>query len=335
MRKRLLFTLTALFVLVGSVPAFAQWQYVGFEQITVDNTAGGKGFTAAKIDPPGLPQATQAFCQSETAETRYTVDGTTVTTAVGTVLPIAGQFQLNGHDLLVKFRAIRTGGSSATYNCTYFAGATSVQTSPFGGGAGGGGGGGGSVTQGTNPWIVAPASGSFATDGTFDSAVPLTGPAVGFRAETTTPTAMADGDQVYPWADTLGALSVRAAYDPCGQIAKSFAVINISTATTTEVTPSLSGAGNYYYICSLELVNASADNVALVDDDTDNCASVTSGMAGGTTAATGWNFGANSGLARGNGLGALYKTNGTNRVVCLVTSAATQLSGVITYVAAP
>lgn len=125
------------------------------------------------------------------------------------------------------------------------------------------------------------------------------------------------------------------ATDPCTTSAKTYLPINIVTATTTEITASLAGAGNHYYICSLNLVTAGANNVALTDDDTDNCGSVTSGLAGGTTAATGWNLGANGGVSVGNGMGTVFKTGGTNRVVCVVTSAAVQLSGAISVVAAP
>lgn len=123
--------------------------------------------------------------------------------------------------------------------------------------------------------------------------------------------------------------------DPCSGVTKTVLPVNVSTATTTELTASLAGASNNYYICSLNLVAAGADNVALTDDDTDNCASVTSGLAGGTTAGSGWNFAANGGMTIGNGMGTVFKTNGTNRVVCLVTSAAVQLSGSITVAAAP
>ena len=73
----------------------------------------------------------------------------------------------------------------------------------------------------------------------------------------------------------------------------------------------------------------------IVDDDSDNCASVTSGIFGGVTAAEGWNFAANGGLTLGNGSSTIGKTVGTNRVICAVTSAAVQLSGSITVVAAP
>lgn len=134
--------------------------------------------------------------------------------------------------------------------------------------------------------------------------------------------------------DALGLAWTRT-LDPCSGVAKTFLPFNISTATTTEITPSLAGASTNYYVCSIVGVSAAANNVAIVDDDTDNCASVTAGMAGGTTAATGFNFGANGGFTFGNGGASIMKTNGTNRVVCIVTSAATQLSGVMAVVAAP
>lgn len=123
--------------------------------------------------------------------------------------------------------------------------------------------------------------------------------------------------------------------DPCDGAAKTLIPVDIVTATTTELTSALAGASTHYYVCSVNLVTAGANNVALVDDDTDNCASVTSGVAGGTTSGEGWNFAANGGLTLGNGMGTVAKTNGANRVLCLVTSAAVQLSGSIGVVAAP
>lgn len=142
------------------------------------------------------------------------------------------------------------------------------------------------------------------------------------------------GDNATVNTDAIGLLWSRS-LDPCNGVAKTHIPINISTATTTELTPSLAGASTHYYICSIDLVTAGANNVALVDDDSDNCGSVTSGLAGGTTAASGWNFAANGGLSKGNGDSTVFKTGGTNRVVCLVTSAAVQLSGSIQVVAAP
>lgn len=142
------------------------------------------------------------------------------------------------------------------------------------------------------------------------------------------------GDNATINTDSLGLLWSRT-LDPCSGVAKTFLPFSITTATTTELTPSLAGASTNYYVCALNLVTANANNVALTDDDTDNCASVTSGLAGGTTAASGWNFAANGGMTFGNGQSSIFKTNGANRVLCLVTSAATQLSGSIVVVSAP
>lgn len=124
--------------------------------------------------------------------------------------------------------------------------------------------------------------------------------------------------------------------DPCDGAAKTLIPILISTATTTELTPSLAGASTHYYVCSINIGPvAGAQNIALADDDSDGCGSVTSGLAGGTTAANGWNIAANGGLVLGNGNATVAKTNGTNRVLCAVTSAAVVTPGVIGVVAAP
>lgn len=154
------------------------------------------------------------------------------------------------------------------------------------------------------------------------------------RTDAAATSAGTDADYATLNTDANGLLWTRTS-DPCTALAKTFIPINISTATTTELTPSLAGASTNYYVCSLNLVTAGANNVALTDDDTDNCASVTSGLAGGTTAASGWNFAANGGMTFGNGQSSVFKTNGANRVLCLVTSAAVQLSGTITVVSAP
>jgi hypothetical protein len=90
-----------------------------FEQITVDNTAGGVAMTTTKITPVGQPQAQYASCRLETAEIRYTIDGTVPTTTVGTLLEIGDTLPIAGHDRLFKFRAIRTGAVSGVLDCTY------------------------------------------------------------------------------------------------------------------------------------------------------------------------------------------------------------------------
>jgi hypothetical protein len=155
------------------------------------------------------------------------------------------------------------------------------------------------------------------------------------RRDTAASSAGASGDNATVNTDALGLLWTRG-LDPCTGVAKQYLPINISTATTTEITASLAGASNHYYVCSINIGPvAAAQNLALVDDDSDGCGSVTSGLAGGTTAGSGWNIAANGGLTMGNGLGSIARTGGTNRVLCLVSSAAVQTSGVITVVAAP
>jgi hypothetical protein len=186
----------------------------------------------------------------------------------------------------------------------------------------------------------AGAATTIATDNVFGTATyteaTTTGPLVG-AVRTDTPAALANTtNEIAPLASSaLGGLYVASASDPCSRLAKTVIVINIASATTTELTPSLAGASNNYYVCSLTLVAAATQAFALTDDDSDNCGSVTSGMAGGTTAATGFNFAANGGMTFGNGMGTIFKTNGTNRVICGVTSTTGQLSGTMTVVAAP
>lgn len=155
------------------------------------------------------------------------------------------------------------------------------------------------------------------------------------RRDVPASSAGATGDNATVNTNALGAMWVST-IDPCSAVAKTHIPISISTATTTELTPSLAGASTHYYVCSLDLsATGGANNVALVDDDSDECGSVTSGLAGGTSASTGWGFPAGGGIVKGNGNATVYKTGGTNRVLCLVTSAAVQLSGSIQVVAAP
>lgn len=198
---------------------------------------------------------------------------------------------------------------------------------------------GGTAPGATNPLPVRITDGSayltLASDATHDSAASSSGPQLMGECDDTSTDAVDEGD--------AGRLRVNCAtravmvyrLDPCSSTAKTSVPIDISTATTTELTAALAGASNHYYICYLHLFTDAANDVALVDDDSDNCASVTAGVIGGVTAAEGWNFGATQGVTLGDGDSHIAKTNGTNRVLCLITSAATQLNGVIQVVAAP
>jgi hypothetical protein len=94
-------------------------------------------------------------------------------------------------------------------------------------------------------------------------------------------------------------------------------------------------ASERVYICSIQLITATAQNIALVDGTGTVCDTGATGLLGGATAATGWNFAANGGIALGNGQSAVMKSATANHYLCLLTSTATQLSGTIAYVSAP
>jgi hypothetical protein len=109
--------------------------------------------------------------------------------------------------------------------------------------------------------------------------------------------------------------------------------VDITTATTTLAITGVSG--KHVYICSIILMTNAANSVALIAGTGATCGTSTAGMTGGTTAAEGFNVSANGGFTHGGGLGWVLSTKvsggATGDSVCLVTSAATQLSGQIAY----
>lgn len=127
--------------------------------------------------------------------------------------------------------------------------------------------------------------------------------------------------------NTIGAVTQVVA-EPCQSNAKTWTPINIS-ASGTNTTPIVAGtSAKKTYICQIVLVNNAADNVAVVEATTGtSCGTVTAGIWGGTTAAAGFNFAANGGVSIGNGGYFVGKTATNNNDVCIITSAATQLTG--------
>ena len=82
------------------------------QALTVDSTAGGVTLTIPS-------RAVGANCRLETAQIRFTLDGTAPTTTVGTLLEIGEILDLHGQDELNGFKAIRTGGTSGTLQVEY------------------------------------------------------------------------------------------------------------------------------------------------------------------------------------------------------------------------
>ena len=116
--------------------------------------------------------------------------------------------------------------------------------------------------------------------------------------------------------------------DPCRQLGGTLAPFSL-TANGTIITGT---SGKQTYICSFNLITATAQNIALVEGTGTGCTSVSAGLAGGTTAATGWNLAANGGLTYGNGAAWVFKTTTAADNVCLLLSGSGQVSGSARYV---
>lgn len=120
--------------------------------------------------------------------------------------------------------------------------------------------------------------------------------------------------------------------DPCAQLTKLGASINL-TASGQVITGT---ASVKTYVCSIDVTSATAQNIALVEGTGTVCATNIFGLAGGTTAATGWNLAANGGLTKGSGNGTVFSpsadANAAAANVCLLSSSTGQISGQITYV---
>lgn len=158
-----------------------------------------------------------------------------------------------------------------------------------------------------------------------------TGVAVfGRRIDTLAASSGASGDYETFNMNGSGALWVSER-DPCSSGAKQFIAINQATGTQLFT----GTASNRTYICHISLVTATAQNVALVSGTGTVCATSTGPLMGGTTAATGWNFAANTGIAAGGGGASIAKSDTDADNVCLLQSSTGQISGVITYVVAP
>jgi len=118
--------------------------------------------------------------------------------------------------------------------------------------------------------------------------------------------------------------------DPCKGQTRLFVSIN-QTANTQLVAGTSS---RKIYICSIHVVVAAATSVALVEGTGSVCGTGTAGVSGfgGATAATGWNFAANGGIAYGNGEAAVGADGTAADNLCLFNSGSGQVSGGIGYV---
>lgn len=111
-------------------------------------------------------------------------------------------------------------------------------------------------------------------------------------------------------------------------VCDTFVNVNIATNTTTLLITGVSG--RHIRVCSYDLQNNAADNVGIISGTGATCGTGSAAIVG-TTAATGYNFAANGGISKGSGIGTVMRTVATGDSICLITSAATQLSGTWSY----
>lgn len=90
-----------------------------YEALTIDNTAGGVGFTAGKLLSTQHGVARGVFCTLESGQIRFTLDGTAPTTLIGHLLEIGQSLTLENVGDLKNFKAIRTGAVSGSLKVTY------------------------------------------------------------------------------------------------------------------------------------------------------------------------------------------------------------------------
>jgi len=121
------------------------------------------------------------------------------------------------------------------------------------------------------------------------------------------------------------------AADPCQTQAQTITPFTVATATTQTIVTGTSA--KKIYVCYLYMQTGLANNVAVISGTTaGSCAANVAALVGGTTAAAGLINAANSGQAFGNGAASVLKTATNADDICLITSAAGPLAGVIKYV---
>lgn len=99
------------------MPSTSDLQTFALETLTVDNTSGGVRLTLSNILT--TPQAKACTITQETAQMRWTKDGTAPTTSVGHLSNVGTVIFIDNPSDMVRFRAIRTGSTSATLMVSY------------------------------------------------------------------------------------------------------------------------------------------------------------------------------------------------------------------------
>lgn len=118
--------------------------------------------------------------------------------------------------------------------------------------------------------------------------------------------------------------------DPCLTQTPLVLEVNEATSSTTTLISGITGLNTY--ICGLALfLGGSATNINLVEGTGSNCSTISAGLLGGTTAATGANLAASQSILLEAGGHWVMKTATSGDNVCYAASGSTQVSGFIKY----
>jgi hypothetical protein len=130
-------------------------------------------------------------------------------------------------------------------------------------------------------------------------------------------------------AEAQGQFAMGQGLDPCKAQTKLYA--SISQTANTQLVAGTSS--KKIFVCSIHMVVAAATNVAVVEGTGSVCGTSTTGVSGfgGATAATGWNFAANGGIALGNGDASVGAEGASGDNLCIYNSGSGQVSGGISY----
>jgi hypothetical protein len=125
-------------------------------------------------------------------------------------------------------------------------------------------------------------------------------------------------------------LHAQASLDPCQNLAKSFVPINQAAAGPLTIVAG--STSKKIHICSMFLKSAAGASFNLIEGTGANCSSVSAGVTGGTTAATGLVFASDGGFVMGTGGFSVAATATAADNLCLITGGTVQVSGVLGYV---
>lgn len=108
---------------MGSIADVTYGEVGDSETITIDDTAGGIGFTSSKISVPsaqGTLKASKAEFKVEVAPIRFTRDGTPPVAATTGILGDIGDIiTVEGRENIENFRAIRDTATNAVIRPEY------------------------------------------------------------------------------------------------------------------------------------------------------------------------------------------------------------------------